>query len=183
MGSHTIARAAPRRPAVDPSARIALDCIRRIVRALRESSRAAEKKVGLSGAQLFVLSQLASAKALSINELAARTLTHQSSVSVVVQRLVDQGLVEREPSATDARRVEIALTRRGRATLRSAPDAAQDRLIQGILRLSPRRRRTLALSLGSLVRSMAAEAEPPLMFFEEPDQPRRRKKEATHGKP
>jgi hypothetical protein len=38
--------------------RIVLDSIRRIVQALRVSSRAAEKTVGLSGAQLFLLQQL-----------------------------------------------------------------------------------------------------------------------------
>ncbi len=61
-----------------------LDAIRRIVQALRESSRAAEKRVGLSGAQLFVLQTLGESPGLSLNELAERTRTHQSSVSVVV---------------------------------------------------------------------------------------------------
>src|SRR5215217_2732988 len=63
--------------------RAVLDAIRRIVRVLRVSSRAAEKQVGLSGAQLFVLHKLEDAPALSLNELADRTRTHQSSVSVV----------------------------------------------------------------------------------------------------
>jgi hypothetical protein len=34
----------------------------------------------------------------------------------------------------------------------------------------------------SLVAITSDQAEPPLMFFEEPDEPRRRKKGATHGK-
>src|ERR1700693_6047167 len=42
-------------------ARAVLDAIRRIVRLLRPSDRAAEKKTGLSGAQLFVLQQLRAA--------------------------------------------------------------------------------------------------------------------------
>src|SRR3954449_11206732 len=75
-----------------------MDAIRRIVRVLRVSSRAAEKQGGLSGAQLFVLHKLADAPALSLNELADRTRTHQSSVSVVVQRLVDRELVARARS-------------------------------------------------------------------------------------
>src|SRR5665213_199086 len=69
-----------------------LDSIRRIVRLLRVSSREAEREVGLSGAQLFVLRTLSEHKFLSVNELAERTHTHQSSVSVVVQVLVDKGL-------------------------------------------------------------------------------------------
>src|SRR5262245_28824999 len=94
--------------------RAVLDAVRRIVHALRESSRWAEKHVGLSGAQLFVLQKLAeSPDAVSVNELAARTHTHQSSVSTVVARLVGRGLVRRVWSEADGRSVELTLSRRG----------------------------------------------------------------------
>ena len=59
-----------------------LDSIRRIVHGLRVSSKIAEKELGISGAQLFILQKLSQSNRLSINELAERTLTHQSSVSV-----------------------------------------------------------------------------------------------------
>src|SRR5688500_1533543 len=92
-------------------ARAVLDSIRLIVQTLRISSRAAERDVGVSAAQLFVLTKLAAAnKPLSVGELADRTLTHQSSVSVVVQKLEKQGLVARTRSQDDARRVELSLT-------------------------------------------------------------------------
>src|SRR5690348_13047106 len=87
-----------------------LDSFRRIVRLLRLSSREAEREVGLSGAQLFVLQKLSEAKMLSVNDLAERTHTHQSSVSVVAQTLVDKGLVARARAADDARRLELTLT-------------------------------------------------------------------------
>ncbi|MGZ3406901.1 MAG: MarR family transcriptional regulator, partial [Polyangia bacterium] len=90
-----------------------LDSIRRIVRLLREGSRASEESVGLSAAQLFVLQKLDPEQPLSLNELAARTLTHQSSVSVVVSRLVERGLVLRRPAASDARRLELLPSKRG----------------------------------------------------------------------
>ena len=61
-----------------------LDSFRRIVRVLRESSRAAENSFGLSGAQLFVLQTLSRHPEVSLNELAEHTRTHQSTVSVVV---------------------------------------------------------------------------------------------------
>src|SRR5213078_2142253 len=108
MGTHASGRASQ----ADPARRV-LDDIRQIVRALRESSRAAEAFAGTSGAQLFVLQILSREQPLSLGELAARTLTHQSSVSVVVQRLVDRGLVARSRSTRDGRRVELAPTRLG----------------------------------------------------------------------
>src|SRR4051794_773106 len=73
--------------------------IRRIVRELRQTHRTAEQRLGISGAQLFVLHQLRRGPVDSLQTLADRTLTHQSSVSVVVSRLVRKGWVRRRPSA------------------------------------------------------------------------------------
>src|ERR1700722_10124151 len=100
-----------------------MDDLRRLVRWLRVSASAAQRKTGLSGAQLFVLQRLAEEKATSLTELASRTATDQSSVSVVVSRLVQCGLVARAASKADARRVEIRVTARGRAILRPPPEA------------------------------------------------------------
>jgi DNA-binding MarR family transcriptional regulator len=150
----------------DPATRAVLDSIRRIVRALRESSRETERSVGLGAAQLFVLQRLAGAPPLSINELADRTLTHQSSVSVVVSRLVQGGLVARTRAAADGRRVEITLTAAGRALLDRAPAAAQDRLIGALGLLGVADRKDLSRHLGRLVESMALPSHHPPMFFE-----------------
>src|SRR5436309_398434 len=99
----------------------AMNAVRSIVRAQRISTRAIELKMGISLAQLFVLEQLAHRPAESLNELAERTATHQSSVSVVVRRLVDRGLVSRTASPVDKRRIEIAVTTEGRTLLVGAP--------------------------------------------------------------
>ena len=98
-----------------------LDGVRRIVQALRASSRWAERHVGLSGAQLFVLQKLAETPGISVNELAERTHTHQSSVSVVVSRLAALDLVTRTRSAADGRRVELSLAPRARRVVGRAP--------------------------------------------------------------
>ena len=147
--------------------RAVLDAIRHIVRVLRVASRAAEKRVGLSGAQLFVLQVLADEDALSLGELAERTFTHQSSVSVVVGRLVYRGLVRRERSTVDGRRLEVTLTRAGRILAGRAPAAAQGRLISGLERLDPGDRRVLARTLGCLLGEMGIGEEAAAMFFED----------------
>jgi MarR family transcriptional regulator, lower aerobic nicotinate degradation pathway regulator len=164
-----------RRPADPEVARAVLDSIRRIVRHLRESSRAAEKSLGIGGAQLFVLQVLAREGSLSVNALAERTLTHQSSVSMVVARLVESGLISRARSRSDARRLELALTARGRAVLRRAPLASQQDLIRGIERLAGRERRALAAGLGALVAAMGLAATPPTMFFHDDRASRRQR--------
>jgi DNA-binding MarR family transcriptional regulator len=150
-----------------PEGTAILDDLRRIVRVLRESSRSAEQRLGVSGAQLFVMRTLATEPALSLNALAARTRTHQSTVSVVIKRLAAAGIVHRRPSRLDGRRVELELTLRGRKLLARAPLAAQDRLIAGVDALPAPRRRALAASLASLVVSMQIGTDEPSMFFEE----------------
>jgi DNA-binding MarR family transcriptional regulator len=140
------------------------------VQALRISSRAAERNVGLSAAQLFVLDRLAGAdRPLSVNELAERTLTHQSSVSVVVQKLEQRGLIERLRSADDARRAQLSLTSVAKKLMKKAPRAAQDRIIDAVNTMPPNDRRKLAALLSELARQVGGgdEADEPSMFFED----------------
>ena len=159
-----------RRRAPSPVARTreVLDAIRRIVQALRESSRLAESRVGLSGAQLFTLRMVAESPGLSLNELAERTRTHQSSVSAVVARLARGGLVQKRTANADARRIEIRLSPAGRRLLDRAPQTAQERLVASVDALPAVERACLAITLDGLVRGMALPRKRPAMFFEEP---------------
>lgn len=156
-----------RKPRLSHEVTGVLDDLRRIVRVLRESSREAERTLGVSGAQLFALRALASEQALSLNALAERTRTHQSTVSVVVKRLVARGFVKRAASELDARRVVLTLTKSGYALIERAPLAAQDQLIDGLEHMTAKDRRALATSLRALTRTMKLEDELPEMFFEE----------------
>jgi DNA-binding MarR family transcriptional regulator len=142
----------------------ALDAIRRIVQVLRISSRTAEQQLGVSGAQLFVLHVLAESPADSLNDLAARTFTHQSSVSVVVERLVRRRLVTRTRSTEDARRVTLAITPAGRALLRDAPQLAQLQLIDALRALPTRDRRALTRTLDRLIQQMGVQGTTPMLF-------------------
>jgi len=155
---------------------VAMDAIRRIVQVIRETSRAAEKDVGLTGARLFVLQRLLAGGPATIGELAERTATHQSSVSVVVQRLVDSGLVSRGASADDRRRRVVTLTRRGRAVAERAPELAQERLIAGLAALPATELRRLAASLNRVVVALSPRGRTVPMFFEEPARPPRRRR-------
>lgn len=144
---------------------VALAALNALVDALRVGSRGIERQLGISGAQLFVLQKLAEGPVGSLNELAARTFTHQSSVSVVVTRLVARGLVARTAVPDDARRVTLALTPRGRALLQKAPETLQARLLTSFERLSRAERRTLVDGLERLVREAGIAAGTPTTFF------------------
>jgi DNA-binding MarR family transcriptional regulator len=136
--------------------RIVMDSLRRIFRELRLCARDAERGAGISGAQLFVLQALAEAQASSLNDLADRTLTDQSSVSVVVRRLADQGLLARNASTKDARRVELSLTAAGRRLLARYPELTPARrLVEALRRLDASELSVLTSGLAALVREIA----------------------------
>jgi DNA-binding MarR family transcriptional regulator len=88
-------------------------------------------------------------------------------VSTVVARLVDRGLVARQRSARDARRLELVLTARGRRMTANTTGAAQDRLIGTIQTLPARSSRQLASLLREVVSGMDALEHQPRMFFDD----------------
>ena len=145
-----------------------LDAIRRIVKSLRRASKATEKKMDLSSAQLFVLQKISESDSpLSINDLAARTLTHQSSVSVVVKKLEKKKLIERQPSPSDARAVELQLCKKGALLLRGAPPLIQKQLMDGVSRLSSDERQGLVIGLRALIKKAGLQEVEPSLFFED----------------
>ena len=151
-----------------------LTALRRVVRTLRSSGGVATRRAGVTGAQLFVLQQLAAAPEQSVSELMAATLTTQSSVSEVVDRLVARGLVSRRRASRDARRVVLAATAKGMAAVRAAPAAAQSVLVSGLQKMPRTRRRQLAALLEEWLCAAGIARSPATMFLEDA--------EPAHGK-
>ena len=142
--------------------------VRALVAALSQSARLVEQRTGLTNAQLFLLKQLASEGALSVNDLAARAMTRQSTVSILATRLEEAGLLERSRSEEDARRVMLDITTAGKRLLRRAPEPPLAHLIAALCRLTTRELGGLELGLRSLLRELGIQdtAAPPL--FERP---------------
>jgi DNA-binding MarR family transcriptional regulator len=150
----------------DADVAVVFDSLRRLVHSLHSASRETERRLGVTGAQLFVLTQLRATPSLSINALAERTMTHQSTVSVVVRRLVRRKLVKKVRASDDARRVELTLTPAGSRLLDRAPEVMQVRLADAIGTLPATERRQLGSALGQLVKQIGADRAPATMFFE-----------------
>ncbi|MGE0171866.1 MAG: MarR family winged helix-turn-helix transcriptional regulator [Oligoflexales bacterium] len=147
--------------------KIIIDSIRRIVQALRTASKKSEKDLGVSAAQLFILQKISEDPGLSINDLADLSLTHQSSVSVVVAKLLRRKLVEKFRSKIDARAVQLRITDAGRKMLDGGPQLIQDRLLQGITRLTLAERTGLIVGLRGLIEKSGLPSDAPSLFFEE----------------
>jgi DNA-binding MarR family transcriptional regulator len=152
----------------DEAARRVLNCVRQLVRALRLYDREAQAKHGLSAAQMFVLHALAESDgALSLNDVADRTATDQSSASVVVQRLVEAGLVSRNPRKEDRRHVDLKLTTQGRAVTRKTPPPAQRKILEAVGDMSPRDRKAFAGLFEGFVAAVGVKGKQAPMLFED----------------
>jgi DNA-binding MarR family transcriptional regulator len=154
-----------------------LDSIRRLVRLVRLTDQVAQSELGVSGAQLFVMKELGKTPALSLSDLARRTRTDQSSVSVVVTRLVESGHVSRDRDPGDGRRLVLNLTKSGRSVLQKAPPVAQERLIEALDRMPIAERKRFADLFVRLIDEMgAAKGIAPMMFADDSGSASRRTK-------
>jgi DNA-binding MarR family transcriptional regulator len=113
-------------------------------------SEDAAAAVGLTGQHyqaMLVVRACPEDRRLTIADLARQLLIRHNSAVELVDRLVELDLVSREPSRTDGRKVELALTSRGRNLL--AKLAAMHRV--ELRRMGPELERFFA--------SLSAEAE------------------------
>ena len=146
-----------------------LNSFRCLVKSLRLADRAGLKEHGLGASQLYVLHELKRESPLSVNELAQRTATDQSTVSVVVSKLIDKGFVARERSEEDARRLDLTLTAKGHLVVKRLPPPVQHSIIEGVERLPRARARALAEGLAEIVRELGVEEQyPPMLMDDEP---------------
>jgi MarR family transcriptional regulator, lower aerobic nicotinate degradation pathway regulator len=143
-----------------------LDALRTLVLALQSGSRVSEERVGLTGAQLFVLEKLRDVNSMTVNELAYATHTQQSTVSVVVSKLVKKGLVSRMRSTEDARVQMLSITKRGRTKLTSAPETVQDRVVSALKNMPLKNRARLASDFNHLIAEAGLIGIKPEFFLE-----------------
>jgi DNA-binding MarR family transcriptional regulator len=158
--------------AVNRDLQAILDAFRVIVEDLRKSSADLQRTHGRTIAQLYVLRNLASGASRTINELAAATHTHQSTVSVVVKRLASDRLVRCSPAPADRRNVLVSITAAGIAAIRSCPPLTQERLVEAIAALGARETARLARHMRVIAKHLLPSGHP-AMFFELPPDRRR----------
>ena len=100
--------------------------------------------------------------------MAERTYTDQSSVSVVISKLVEGGYVQRDRDRRDARRLVLTLTKEGRAIAEKSPPAAQERILEVLDRLPAADRRRFAETFARIIEELGeAKGVPPMLFEDE----------------
>lgn len=74
------------------------------------------RELGLTDQQGRILRALAEVDWIDMLDLSTRCCIHPASLSRIIPRLVERGLVRRRQDTVDARRVTVCLTRKGRST-------------------------------------------------------------------
>ncbi len=144
-----------------------MDDLRRIVQAVRQSSVQCERSSGLTSAQLLLLKCAHANAGVSINDLAAQTLTHQSTVSEVVGRLEAKGLLVRTRSVEDGRRREIEITEEGLQALALPIETIQETLMRAMTTMSLESLDCLVHGLDALINAAGISSGQPAMFLED----------------
>lgn len=118
---------------------------------VRQHFREVENRCGISGSQLWILQEVQKQPEIGIGELAAALSIHQSTCSLLVEKLVKKGLLRKDRRSDDQRRVGLLLTDTATSLLANAPGPAEGLLPDALLAMSAAELAQLDTALDSLL--------------------------------
>jgi DNA-binding MarR family transcriptional regulator len=142
----------------DPAARV-LRRFRTVFSAVRNHFRSVEKSAGISGAQVWALSQVAAHPGVGVGQLARAMDIHQSTASNLVRTLLEAKLVVSEKGETDRRAVHLHATARGLKILAKAPAPLTGLLPDALQRLDAATLQRMDRDLARLIRELKADPD------------------------
>jgi len=117
---------------MDNRSTTALVALRRILRVTELNSRELARTSDLTASQLLILQHLAENGASLPSAIAKSIDLKQATVTVLVNKLQDAGLVTRRRDIEDRRRVWVELTDAGQTAREKSPDLLQNRFARGL---------------------------------------------------
>ncbi len=103
-----------------------LVALRRVIRATDLHSKHLAKTTGLTAPQILLLQTIRDKGEVTIGEIASEMSLSQATVTTIIDRLEKRGLVFRERSKEDKRKVHAYLTDQAAEVLKEAPIPLQD---------------------------------------------------------
>jgi DNA-binding MarR family transcriptional regulator len=133
-----------------------LTALRRISQAIDVWSRLLWRDFGLTAPQLAVLREILNGKNATPMSLAAALHLSQPTVTGILSRLEQQGLVRRERSESDRRSIAAVVTPRGRALANKAPPLLRDRFREELAKISEAEQKEILKTLEQVAAMMHA---------------------------
>lgn len=134
-------------------AQLALDVLQQfrvIYGSMRQHFRDVENRCGLPGSQMWVLQEVQQEQGIGITELAARMGIHQSTCSLIVEKLVESGHVSKVRGKSDRRRIGLQLCPPALEALSRLPGPAEGILPAALSGLPEVALKTLQINLHEL---------------------------------
>ena len=131
--------------------------LRKIVRAIAVHSRKLNTEFKVTAPQMICLYCLRRRGPMILSDLAREVSLGGSTVNGIIDRLEAKGLVTRNRSVEDRRRVYVSVTDDGKRLTRAAPELLQDRLAESLRGLPDLEQAAIALSLERVVSLMGAD--------------------------
>jgi MarR family transcriptional regulator, organic hydroperoxide resistance regulator len=128
-----------------------------IAHGLESASKRMRAEVGVTGPQRLVVRLIGRYRVLSASELASLLHVHPSSLTGVLKRLENAGLLSRARDPSDGRRALLTLTKRGQA-LNDRRSGTVEASVQRALRALPKAQtRAARIVLAALARELGVE--------------------------
>ncbi|PID74163.1 MAG: transcriptional regulator [Desulfobacterales bacterium] len=134
-----------------------LIAIRRMTQAIDLHSRCLTKKCGLTTPQLIVLKEISRRSETSVSQLAKAISLSQSTVTGILTRLENRGLVIRRRSTADKRRVLVRISDGCARFLQSAPPPLQEQFFHSFQTLEDWEQMMILSALQRIVSLMDAD--------------------------
>jgi DNA-binding MarR family transcriptional regulator len=104
----------------------------------------------LGGSHINVLFMLNKLGDMPMSEVSRRIFVSKPQMTVIIDKLIDMGLVDRLPDRRDRRVINIALTEKGHAYLKNFKAAKRDKIKERLANLSDDDLSVLAESLANI---------------------------------
>jgi len=130
--------------------------LRRIIHATDLQSRRVAKVCGLTIPQVMVLNSIDLLGDVTVKRISDEVSLSQATVTTILNRLEDRGLLERVRNVDDKRIVNARLTAAGKAALEASPPLLHENFIQRFESLGRREKAEILSSLESIAGMMDA---------------------------
>ena len=140
--------------------------LRQVIRAIGIHSKQLNKKSGLTGPQLMVMTKISQLDGPMAKQVAKEINLSPATVTSIIDRLEVKELVVRRRSQLDKRKVELYISSVGEARLKDAPKPLQEHFIKRFQALESWEQSQLLSSVERIASMMDAEdldAAPVLM--------------------
>lgn len=134
-----------------------LVALRRIIRATDQNSKRLGRSTGLTAPQIVLMRAIDAHPSATLGFLTERVSLSQATVTTILDRLEERGLVARRRNAKDKRVVNVALTPSGEALLKTAPQPLQEAFRDRFAQLPEHQQAWIQRSLDTVAGMMDAQ--------------------------